>query len=228
MSRDGLDRADIDTAMMSDPKIVALSRRIRDPLRTMAAVGLYGAVLLASWKAGERLTLTEALPAWWMDLELAAELGADLIAVRLLDGEERVPKHAFDSWFWPAHGRNRTSERRAIFAGLRSAGMSIEEANAEADRRMGDRHEPLPPVNLKGQPRSNLKVNLRGQPPTNQPSDRPTNRPVRTTTTNGRADGPPVPTEGDCRVCGAHLNDTDVMAKVGPGWIEHTEHPWPA
>jgi hypothetical protein len=40
--------------------------------------------------------------------------------------------------------------------------------------------------------------------------------------TNGRAK---VPTDGACRTCGGHLTDTDYGARVGPGWIEHAEHP---
>ena len=57
MSRDdGLARADIDTSLFDDPKVVALARRLRDPTQTMVAVGLYLALLLKSWRAGRRLT----------------------------------------------------------------------------------------------------------------------------------------------------------------------------
>jgi hypothetical protein len=33
-----------------------------------------------------------------------------------------------------------------------------------------------------------------------------------------------VPSEGECRVCGGHLTDKE-LSRVGPGWIEHAEHP---
>jgi hypothetical protein len=52
--------------------------------------------------------------------------------------------------------------------------------------------------------------------------------------TNGRARGSltrvgtiaggMVPTSGPCRICGGDLTDKE-PCKVGPGWIEHAEHP---
>ncbi len=32
------------------------------------------------------------------------------------------------------------------------------------------------------------------------------------------------PTDGECRVCGSWMTDKD-LCRVGPGWIEHSEHP---
>ena len=100
---DGFEIADTDTGMMADPKILALSRRLHDTIRTAAAVTLYDSVRLASWRAGRRLTLDETAPGWWLDSfeDLAGELGA----VGLLDSERRIPLHAWEGWFGPARDR---------------------------------------------------------------------------------------------------------------------------
>ena len=102
-SRDGMERADIDVALMADPKVVALARKLRDEARTMNAVGLYVSTVLASWQAGERLTLDEAVPAWWMGPW--DELATALQEARLLDEDRRVPEHVWQGWFEPARVR---------------------------------------------------------------------------------------------------------------------------
>jgi hypothetical protein len=110
MSRDGFTIADIDTTLMSDPKVVALARRHRDPLKTAAAVAPYVGLLLASWRAGKRLTLEESAPAWFIDhLDLWAD---DLAAVGLIDGERRAHEHAWRSWFVPADTRREDKRER--------------------------------------------------------------------------------------------------------------------
>ncbi len=94
--RDGFSRADIDTNFFHDPKAVALARRLQNDCLTMAYLGLYQATVLASWKAGHRVTLIEAAPAWWL-----SNLGVpetELRAVDLLDDEGRVLEHAFEAW----------------------------------------------------------------------------------------------------------------------------------
>lgn len=95
-SRDGFSRADVDTGFYSDPKVVALHRRLRDHAQTACATTLYLAVMCASWKADERLSLAEAAPAWWLDDP--DEFLADLQAVGLLDDEGRVTEKAFAAW----------------------------------------------------------------------------------------------------------------------------------
>lgn len=151
MSRDdGFRIADTDTGMMADPKVLALARRHRDPMRTAAAVALYDAVRLASWKACRRLTLDETAPGWW--LEPVDDMAADLAAVGLLDAEHRIPEHAWRAWFVPALDRYLDRRRRDIFAGLVSRGMAREEANAEADRRIADRRLNLLGSTYKAQP----------------------------------------------------------------------------
>jgi hypothetical protein len=103
VSRDGFATADVDTGLMADPKVVALARRLRDPAPTMAAVGLYQAVVLASWHAGERVTLEDAVPGWYLD---SVDGFADhLVTVGLLDAEHRVPEHAWEGWYGTARDR---------------------------------------------------------------------------------------------------------------------------
>lgn len=94
--RDGFSRADIDTNFFHDPKAVALARRLQNDRLTMAYLGLYQATVLASWKAGHRVTITEAAPAWWLSDLSAPE--TELRAVELLDDEGRVLEHAFEAW----------------------------------------------------------------------------------------------------------------------------------
>jgi len=113
-SRNGMERADVDVALMADPKVVALARKLRDESRTMNAVGLYVSTVLASWQAGERLTLDEAVPAWWMGEWDALALA--LVEARLLDGERRVPEHVWEGWYEPA------AARRAKFRDLGARG----------------------------------------------------------------------------------------------------------
>lgn len=120
MSRDGgFAIADTDTAMLSDPKVVALARLLRDPVRTAAAVTLYEAVRLASWRAGCRLTLAEAVPGWWLDPW--DDLAAALVASTLLDAEQRIPEHAWRGWFEPAWQRREAYRELGRRGGLARA-----------------------------------------------------------------------------------------------------------
>lgn len=135
MSRDdGFRVADTDVGLLGNTKVLALARRLRDPVRTAAAVTLYDAVRLLSWEEGERVTLAESVPAWW--LEGWEDLAAELVAVGLLDTEQRVPLRAWEGWYGPAFTRRLNAKRRNIFAALRSHGWQPDEANDEADRRI--------------------------------------------------------------------------------------------
>jgi hypothetical protein len=161
---DGFPIADTDTGMLSDPKVLALARRLHDSIRTGAAIALYDAVRLASWKAGCRLTLDETVPGWWLDP--VDDLAAELVAVDLLDSERRLPAHAWEGWFGPAFGRRLDASRKSIFGGLVSHGMTPEAANREADRRIAVERARLGLA----QPYSS---ELLARPPTVRPSIRP-------------------------------------------------------
>jgi hypothetical protein len=148
MSRDdGFAIADTDTGMLADPKVVALARRLRDPIRTGAAIALYDAVRLASWKAGRRLTLDESLPGWWLDP--VDELAAALVAVKLLDDELRLPEHAWEGWFGPARARRderREAGRRGGLAKARNASDSPRSSGATAELQRSSTRPSVPSV----------------------------------------------------------------------------------
>jgi hypothetical protein len=95
--------ADTDTGMLADRKVLALARRLHDPIRTGAAIALYDAVRLASWKDGNRLTLEETIPGWWLDPY--EDLAVALVEAELLDAERRIPVSAWRGWFEAAWNR---------------------------------------------------------------------------------------------------------------------------
>lgn len=97
----GFSRADIDTGLLADPKVVRLVRQVRDPNAIAVATCLYVGLVLASWKAGERVTLDESLPAWFLDP--VDDVRAALAAAELVDADGRIPAHAWESWYDPAY-----------------------------------------------------------------------------------------------------------------------------
>jgi hypothetical protein len=119
MSRDdGFAIADVDTGYFSDPKVVALARRLRNPVQTAAHLALYQALVLGSWGAGARITFDEALPAWW--LEPPDEIRSNLAAVGLIDADGRIPKRAWTSWYLPAHTRREARRESGRLGGTTS------------------------------------------------------------------------------------------------------------
>lgn len=100
---EGFDIADTDTGMLADKKVLALARRLRDATKTGAAIALYDAVRLASWKDGSRLCLDDTVPGWWLDP--IDELAEALVYVGLLDEERRIPTQAWQGWFEVAWAR---------------------------------------------------------------------------------------------------------------------------
>ena len=163
MSRDqGFRTADIDVGLLADPKVRRLARRLKDPAAMNAAVVTYLSVLLASWDDGERICAEDVAPGWMDELDTS-----DLEAEGLLDAEGRIPERAWANWYGPAIERRLIGQRGAIFGGLRRQGLSVEEANKEADRR-------IHPFSLKAQP---TNLSLQAQPPTTRPTVRPSPRP---------------------------------------------------
>lgn len=148
MSRDaGFTRADVDTGLFADPKVVRLARHVRDPQRVAAATCLYVGLVLASWKAGERVTLEESAPAWF--LEPVDELQTVLLAADLVDTDGRIPVHAWSSWYEPARERRQlTIDRWARSNAKRRAPRDDDAATAlsprgdEGDRSVQDRSLP--------------------------------------------------------------------------------------
>jgi hypothetical protein len=203
MSRDdGFPTADIDVGLFSDPKVIALARRLRDPLGTLVHVALYEAVVLASWRAGERVDFNIAAPGWFLD-DLAQYVG-NLQAVGLLDDDRRIPAHAWTAWIGPAVERRLAAKRRAIYGGLVSSGMTPADANAETDRRLDAIRARF---NLKAQPTGSTSVY------TVRPSI-PSVRPLRDD--DGRNG-----TTTTCVVCHAPASDRDPGVRVTRRGLVH-------
>jgi hypothetical protein len=96
-SRDGLARADVDTGLYADPKVKALARLQRDPVRTAATMTLYLATVLESWAEN--------------DLADYAEMVTDLTTVGLLADDGMIPEPTLDRWL--SGIRARTASGRA-------------------------------------------------------------------------------------------------------------------
>lgn len=110
MSRaEGFAHADIDTAILDDPKVRALVRATRNEALTARCLVGYVATVTASWARGERVTLQDAAPLWVTGLDLLSER---LGSAGLLDAEGRIPAHAWDSWFGPARDRRQNGRDR--------------------------------------------------------------------------------------------------------------------
>jgi hypothetical protein len=106
MSRlEGFAIADVDVNVLSDLKL----RRLRaslDEAEANATTLLYLAVVLSSWRDGERLAAIEALS----PVAATPDRIAILQVVGLLDRDGLLPEHVWEGWFRPAWDR-RESKR---------------------------------------------------------------------------------------------------------------------
>lgn len=120
MSRgDGFPVADVDSSYLDDAKLRALWQRLQDTDRMARAVLLHHSTVLASWRHGERVTVTEAAPVW---LPADADLVLDLVAVKLLDRSGRVPLQSWREWFGVADAkREKARDRWARYNAKRDA-----------------------------------------------------------------------------------------------------------
>lgn len=98
----GFPTADVDPSKHSDPKMRALWRLLRDEAAMNAAVVLHDAVILASWRDGERVSAENAAPFWMDDVDTPATA---LAAVGLLDDKHHLPLRSWRSWFVEAQQR---------------------------------------------------------------------------------------------------------------------------
>ena len=164
MSReDGFQVADIDSGYFEDAKMRDLWQRLHDPDQMARATCLHASTLLASWRQGERVTVTQACPLW---LTVDPALVAALKSAKLLDKTGRIPLDAFVQWFGAAFSR------RDI---RREAGRTGGQASGRARSTDGQR--------LVKQP---FKL-----PSTDAEPDRPSVRPtVKPTETRASFDGP--------------------------------------
>jgi hypothetical protein len=134
MSRDdGFDVADVATGHLDDPKVRALWRALApDQDRMGRALTLHLATLLASWRQGCRVTVSEAVPVW---LNPDAELVAALVDARLLDRTGRIPPRSWKGWFGPAWERRELRRESGRKGGQASGKRRL--SVAEPDRPSG-------------------------------------------------------------------------------------------
>lgn len=139
MSRDdGFAVADIDSGYFDDAKMRALWFAIQDANRMARAMCLHSATLLASWRQGVRVTVTQAIPLW---LAADADLVAALKVARLLDRYGKIPAASWQQWFGTAYDRRERYRSSGRAGGLQSARrreLPGENPPKRAQRRSGD------------------------------------------------------------------------------------------
>ncbi len=185
---DGFPIADIDVGLFHDPKVIALVRAVKDERCAMVHLGLYQSLVLASWGAGDRLVLDEALPAWWMgDVEPTR---AALLAAKLIDAESRVPVASWESWYVPAYDRREKRRQSGAEGGRRSW-------QSRSDKRRRSTAEGTPN-------------------PSDRPADRPTDRPAGRTATppNGQGAVGDVPPKLADRLLANGMDPAILKARV--------------
>lgn len=118
MSRDdGFPVMDVSTSIVHDPKFRLLHRD--NPEHVTAAFLAYIAMLGESWKAGRRVSVTEAWPSL---VPFDAEVVASMVRVRLVDRGGLPPRKAWDGWYLPAlERRTKSRDRWARYNAKRDA-----------------------------------------------------------------------------------------------------------
>lgn len=204
--RDGFARADVDTSIYDDPKVRALARRLRDHVRTASAMTLYQATMLASWRAGRRLTIDESAPAWWLDDP--SDYLVDLQAVQLLDGEGRVPEHAFEAW------AGRLIDRREAAA----------DAGREGARRRWHPDEPPDPMGSDSGPDGGAMGPSMHQP-ASLPASRPARQPAGLADVARAREAPTPPADAEAPAAPAPELGNDVLVDEPPWWPRNAPKP---
>ena len=136
MSRDdGFPVADVDSSYLDDPKMREMWQRLQDPERMARAVLLHAATVLASWRQGERVSVTQAAPVW---LIADPELIGVLQAVHLLDRRGKIPAVSWTEWFGPAFTRREARRESGRAGGYAKAQRTSGDATATLQRTHGD------------------------------------------------------------------------------------------
>jgi hypothetical protein len=99
---------DRSTRTLFDVRVVRAYR-----LAGPAAVIAWDAIVDASWEAGERVPLADALDSLPYQLGDAEELGAALRRVGLLDSDGLIRAEAWADWYGTAAARREASRERA-------------------------------------------------------------------------------------------------------------------
>lgn len=100
----GFARGDLDTAFPLDDKFLDLRGRL-DAERYYAATGVYWTVVASSWREADRKVALRVAPD-------APDLIGELVAVKLLDADGRLPNRAFTSWIGRARRQRKASAER--------------------------------------------------------------------------------------------------------------------
>lgn len=138
MSRDdGFAVMDVSTDIVNDPKVRKLWRHAPD--HASAAFTAYVATIAESWKAGRRVSIDDAWPAFLPFDQAAVEA---LAHVRLLDRTGRVTTKAWAGWFESAHARRAASRERY----RRANEKRHVDATDEPRGSNADTHATVPPV----------------------------------------------------------------------------------
>ena len=132
---DGFPVADIDSSYLDDPKMRDLWQRIKDPDMMARAVVLHAATVLASWRQGERVSVTQAAPLW---LVVDDDLVAALHAAKLIDKAGKIPASSWSEWFGPAFERRETRRESGRAGGAAKAQRTSSDARATPEQRSSD------------------------------------------------------------------------------------------
>jgi len=98
---------DVSTSLLDDPKVRKLWRHAPD--HAPVAFTAYVATMAESWKAGRRVTIDDAWPAFLTFSQPAIEA---LVHVGLIDDDGCVTPKAWRGWFAPARKRRQQSRDR--------------------------------------------------------------------------------------------------------------------
>lgn len=165
MSRDdGFPRADVDSGYLEDAKMRDLWQRLRDQERMARAVCIHAAVLLGSWRHGERLTAYQACPLW---LAADDDLLVALRAVRLLDKTDRIPSTSWSKWFGEAQKRRGNRSDAGRLGGIRSGEARRGKDPNHARNARSNASASLAEIEAQTNPASQPAT------PTNQPASQP-------------------------------------------------------
>jgi hypothetical protein len=117
---------DVSVDIHQDPKFRRVAREHPDLVAAVFTV--YLAVLAASWKAGERVSLDDA---WPVLLPFDEEVSVALRDCGLLDSRGRIAARAWRSWYAPAFERRERRRQSGSLGGHAAHGLPREGEDRE-------------------------------------------------------------------------------------------------
>lgn len=127
----GFSEAQVDTRLLDDPKAKRLRKRF--PEVAINAMFVYQATVLASWDAGERMTVEDAWPELWLAESHRGAIEAALIECELIDVNGRVPEASWERWYGAAEAHRAKKGDAGRIGGLVKAKNAAEQALAVAE-----------------------------------------------------------------------------------------------